>query len=231
DTPALTAFNERLACARANKARAILSASPPAGAGVGPRITAVVGHGPTPGPAADRQSVVLIVSVPPPPPPPPPPTPPPVLKPGPRTPCERDCEFAFRDCLNRSSSPLQCLAERSACDRGCIGSRPRFEVCARLLQPPVEVSGCNHAYVETPTRRYAIITPCTGRLSFADPIRGGVALKTDRSPDPCNRRPTCIECVPRPGITDLERCFESQFTAYAGPSLHKLLGPNSNTFA
>jgi hypothetical protein len=75
DTPALTAFNERLACARANKAQAILSASPPTGPGVGARITNVVGHGPTPGPAADRQSVVLIVTVPPPPLPPPPPPP------------------------------------------------------------------------------------------------------------------------------------------------------------
>jgi hypothetical protein len=58
-----------------------------------------------------------------------------------------------------------------------------------------------------------------------------VALKTDRSPDPCGRRPTCLNCLPKPGITDLETCFESQFSAYAAPSLHKLLGPNSNTFA
>jgi len=226
DAPSLSAFNEKLACARANKARDVLIAPPPAGLGIGPRITDVVGHGPTPGPASDRQSVVLIVRAP----PPPPRRVPPVVKPGPRTPCERDCESTFDECIQRTFNPLQCLATRSACERFCVGSRPRFEVCARLLQPPVEVSGCNHAYIETPTRRYAIITPCTSQFTFALP-GGGVAIKTDRSPDPCHRRPTCIECIPRPGVTDLERCFESQFRAYAAPSQHKILGPNSNTFA
>ncbi|MFN2537020.1 MAG: peptidoglycan-binding protein [Mycobacteriales bacterium] len=157
-------------------------------------------------------------------------TPPPVIKPGARTPCERNCFFDFQRCLNLSENPQACLATFGGCRRGCAGSRSAFEVCVRLLQPPVEVSGCNHAYVETPTRRYAIITPCTGRLSFASPS-GGIALKTDRSPDPCARRPTCIDCIPKPGVTDLESCFAAQFGAYAAPSLHKLLGPNSNTFA
>ncbi|HEU4837449.1 MAG TPA: DUF4157 domain-containing protein [Pyrinomonadaceae bacterium] len=229
DAPSLNAFNEKLACARANKARDVLSAPPPAGLGIGSRITNVVGHGPTPGPASERQSVVLIVSAPPR--PRPRPRVPPVVKPGPRTPCERDCESTFDECISSSLNPLQCLATRSSCELLCRGSRPRFEVCARLLQPPVEVSGCNHAYIETPTRRYAIITPCTSQLSFAEPINGGVAIKTDRSPDPCHRRPTCIECIPKPGVTDLERCFENAFRAYAAPSQHKILGPNSNTFA
>jgi hypothetical protein len=100
----------------------------------------------------------------------------------------------------------------------------------RLLQPPVEVSGCNHAYVETPTHRFAIITPCTSKASFTPPSKG-VAIKTDVSPDPCGRRPTCIECVPKPGVTDLEACFAAQFASYAAPSVHGMLGPNSNTFA
>jgi len=229
----IASFNENLGCARALKARKLLTDLPPDGAGLGGRVTGIVNHGPTPGPILDRRSVVIRTTTPPPPPPPPPPpTPvPPVVKPGPRTRCERDCSFDFDDCLRGSGGPLPCLAQRSVCLGACIGAPSAFEVCVRLLQPPVKVSGCNHAYVETPTRRYAIITPCTSQLSFADPIFGGVALKTDRSPDPCSRRPTCIECIPKPGVTDLERCFRSEFTAYAAPSLLKILGPNSNTFA
>jgi len=228
DAPSLTAFNEKLACARANKARDVLSAPPPGGLGIGARITDVVGHGPTPGPAADRKAVVLILKAPPA--PRPRPRVPPVVKPGPRTPCERDCESTFDECTQNSKNPLECLTARNICQSFCVGSKPKFEVCARLLQPPVEVSGCNHAYIETPRHRYAIITPCTSKASFALP-GGGVALKTDRSPDPCHRRPTCIECVPKPGVTDLEKCFETQFKAYAAPSQHHILGPNSNTFA
>lgn len=162
---------------------------------------------------------------------PPPVSPPTVVKPGSRTPCERNCEFNFLDCINKSDNSLSCIAQRNICFISCTGSKPVFEVCARLLQPPVEISGCNHAYVETPTKRYAIITPCTSKASFALPFVDGVALKTDASPDPCGRRPTCVECIPKPGVTDLEKCFESQFKAYAGPSLHKIFGPNSNTFA
>jgi hypothetical protein len=153
-----------------------------------------------------------------------------IPKPGPRTPCERDCDSNFTECLRRSENPLNCIAQRSFCLPQCLGAKSKFEVCARLLQPPVEVSGRNHAYVETPTHRYAIITPCTSRLSFTPPSTG-VAIKTDVSPDPCGRRPTCVECVPKPGVPDLEACFAAQFASYAAPSVHGLFGPNSNTFA
>jgi outer membrane protein OmpA-like peptidoglycan-associated protein len=222
DGPAL--LNDKLSCSRAEKGAAIIRSSAPAGITIS-SVQATGGIKPAFDPTL--RSVGVAVSTPLPKPIPPPP----VVKPGARTPCERKCSFDFDDCVRRSENPLACLAQRSACLGGCVGAPSGFEVCARLLQPPVEVSGCNHAYIETPTRRYAIITPCTGKLTFADPIFGGVALKTDRSPDPCGRRPTCIECKPKPGVTDLEKCFESQFRAYAGPSLHKIFGPNSNTFA
>jgi hypothetical protein len=214
-------LNERLACTRAQRGLAVVKRSAPSGVTIS-SVVATVG-GPTTAHDARMRAVGVNIST-------PSPAPPPVIKPGPRTPCERNCEFNFSDCLGRSEDTLQCLAQRSACLGGCGSAKPAFEVCARLLQPPVEVSGCNHSYIETPTRRYAIITPCTSKLSFATP-GGGAAIKTDRSPDPCGRRPTCVTCVAKPGVTDLEKCFESQFKAYAAPSVHKLLGPNSNTFA
>jgi hypothetical protein len=214
-------LNERLACSRAQRGLAVVKRSAPASVTIS-SVDATVG-GPTTAHDSKMRAVGVNIST-------PLPTPPPVIKPGPRTPCERNCDFNFRDCLEGSENSQSCLAQRSACLLGCVGAKPAFEVCARLLQPPVEISGCNHSYIETPTRRYAIITPCTSKLSFAAP-GGGVALKTDRSPDPCGRRPTCVTCVPKPGVTDLEKCFESQFKAYAAPSLHKLFGPNSNTFA
>lgn len=225
-------LNNRLSCSRAQKGASVVRRSVPTGV----TISSVDATGGIPGTANDStmRAVGLEVSTPPPArptPSPTPPTPPPTVKPGPRTPCERDCAFDFDDCLARSTNPLNCIARQQSCFQRCAGSPPAFEVCVRLLQPPVEISGCNHAYIETPTRRYAIITPCTSQLSFADPIFGGVALKTDRSPDPCRRRPTCVECIPKPGVTDLERCFETEFRSYAAPSLHKILGPNSNTFA
>ena len=54
------AFDQHLGCARALSARALLTNAAPAGAGLAAgQITAVVNHGPTPGPVAARQSVVL----------------------------------------------------------------------------------------------------------------------------------------------------------------------------
>ncbi|MFZ3382989.1 MAG: DUF4157 domain-containing protein, partial [Candidatus Methanoperedens sp.] len=58
-------FNEQLSCARSSKAHSVLTASPPGGAGIlASRITAIVNHGPTPGPAAERRSVVIRTSTP-----------------------------------------------------------------------------------------------------------------------------------------------------------------------
>jgi outer membrane protein OmpA-like peptidoglycan-associated protein len=66
-------FNEHLSCARARRAEAVLSG--PGGAGIDPARVTTERHGPTPGPAADRRSVVIEAAAPVPVPPGPPPTP------------------------------------------------------------------------------------------------------------------------------------------------------------
>jgi hypothetical protein len=80
-------FNEQLSCARSSKAQSVLTAFPPTGAGIAAsRITTVVNHGPTPGPAAERRSVVIRTSTPTPTPTPiptPTPTPAPAFRCGP----------------------------------------------------------------------------------------------------------------------------------------------------
>ena len=58
-------FNHNLACARARAAEASLTSPGPVGGGVpGGAITGLLNHGPTGGPAADRRSVVLVVTTP-----------------------------------------------------------------------------------------------------------------------------------------------------------------------
>jgi hypothetical protein len=103
-----------------------------------------------------------------------------------------------------------------------------FQVCVRELQ--VSPYG-NHAYIEAPPHRYAIISPtCPG--SWADsPVTRTGGQKWDNSPDPCGRTPTCIPCNPAPGVTDVASCLRNSFATYANPSRYRLLGPNSNTFA
>jgi hypothetical protein len=220
-----TELNERLSCSRAAKGEAVVrSFLPPL-----VRVSSVGATGEVPG--TDNDSTLRAVGIgvatra-------PLPIPPPVVKPGPRNPCERECHFAFEDCLEGATSgldPMRCIAARSQCMQGCAGAPPAFEVCARLLQPPVEVSGCNHSYVETPTKRYAIQTLCTPSWYLG--LGTAIATKTDRSPDPCRRRPTCLPCTPAPGVTDVEACLAAEFAAYPAPAEHRLLGPNSNTFA
>lgn len=58
-------FNEHLSCARALKAKSVITSARPRGAGIaGGRISNVSRHGPTPGPALDRRSVVIRSSTP-----------------------------------------------------------------------------------------------------------------------------------------------------------------------
>lgn len=53
-------YNENLSCARALKAKEVLTSPVPGGAGIdSSRITGVFRHGPTPGPAAERRIVVI----------------------------------------------------------------------------------------------------------------------------------------------------------------------------
>ena len=104
-----------------------------------------------------------------------------------------------------------------------------FKVCARDLQ--VSPVG-QHGYIEAPPFRYAIISPTCPQHWYDSPVLTGTGgQKWDNSPDPCGKSPTCVECRPKPGVTDLAKCFRDAFNAYNNPSLYHLTGPNSNTFA
>ena len=102
------------------------------------------------------------------------------------------------------------------------------QVCARDLQ--VSPVG-HHAYIEAPPFRYAVISPTCPQKWSDNPITGTGGQKWDNSPDPCGKTPTCIDCNPAPGVTDVNRCLRDVFTAYNNPSFYRALGPNSNTFA
>lgn len=108
-----------------------------------------------------------------------------------------------------------------------------FQVCSRPLQS-VLGKWFNHAYVDAPPYRYAVISPlCTPTDGGWDNVvMGTAAQKFDNSPDPCGQSPVnCVDCNPAPGVTDVGRCLRDAFTAYNNPTLYKGTGPNSNTFA
>ena len=110
------------------------------------------------------------------------------------------------------------------------GTGSSFQVCSRDLQGALGLVA-NHAYIEAPPKRYAVIGPLCPAHWYQNPVTGTVAQKWDNSPDPCQKTPRCIGCVPRPGVTNLATCFSAAFAAYSNPSLYLARGPNSNTFA
>ncbi|HEY4281141.1 MAG TPA: hypothetical protein VGM91_23205 [Conexibacter sp.] len=113
---------------------------------------------------------------------------------------------------------------------GTTAAGPTFQVCARDLQGRLGLFA-NHAYIEAPPNRYAIISPLCPANWWENPVTGTVGQKWDNSPDPCGKAPRCVDCVPAPDVTDLASCFRNAFLAYSHPSLYKAAGPNSNTFA
>ena len=115
-------------------------------------------------------------------------------------------------------------------DRQAAFAPPPFQVCSRDLQGFLGLFA-NHAYIEAPPKRYAIISPLCPASPNDGPIRGTTAQKWDNSPDPCGKSPTCIPCNPAPGVADVGACLQSAFSSYEALSLYKALGPNSNTFA
>lgn len=136
-----------------------------------------------------------------------------------------------RQILMREEPPAgQQEAPKGAAPAGPAAPAPVYSVCARDLQGSLGVFA-NHCYIEAPPYRYAIITRCNATSGSDNVVAGTAATKTDVSPDPCSKTPKCVECVPKPGVTDLAKCFRDAFTAYNDPSLYKGLGPNSNTFA
>lgn len=102
------------------------------------------------------------------------------------------------------------------------------QVCSRDLQiSPVG----KHAYIEAPPFRYAVISPTCPQHWYDNAITGTSGQKWDNSMDPCGKSPTCINCRPAPGVTDVATCMRDAFNAYNNPNLYRLSGPNSNTFA
>ncbi|MEU4998002.1 DUF4157 domain-containing protein [Streptomyces sp. NPDC021622] len=101
-------------------------------------------------------------------------------------------------------------------------------VCARPLQ--IGPFG-NHAYIDAPPFNYAIISPMCPQGTLDNPLTGTSGQKWDNSPDPCGKTPTCLTCEPKAGVTSVPECMAAAFRAYNNPSLYKLTGPNSNTFA
>jgi Domain of unknown function (DUF4157) len=108
-----------------------------------------------------------------------------------------------------------------------------YRVCSR----PLQVGGfiANHAYIEAPPYRYAVIGPrCTPTDGGSDNIvfGGGATSKWDNSPDPCDQSPVNrVPCEPAPGVTDVGQCLRNAYNAYNSPNRYLALGPNSNTFA
>jgi uncharacterized protein DUF4157 len=111
------------------------------------------------------------------------------------------------------------------------GTRPVARVCSRPLGAPLGIVG-NHSYIHAPPDTYAVITPLCKLAPNDTPTSQISAQKWDRSPDPCEKAPKCVECVPKPGAGDVSVCLRSAFEAYPNPSLYNAPnGPNSNTFA
>lgn len=104
-----------------------------------------------------------------------------------------------------------------------------FQVCSRELS---FTSLANHAYVRAREKQYAIISPlCPAHWYDSPVVTGTGGQKWDNSPDPCHKTPTCLDCLPAPGVTDVGACLDAAFRAYNNPSEYHLTGPNSNTFA
>jgi hypothetical protein len=108
-----------------------------------------------------------------------------------------------------------------------------FQVCSCPLQIPIIGLFANHAYIEAPPYRYAVIGPVC-RPTDGGPdnmITGAIAPKLDNSPEPCDKERRCVPCRPKSGVRDVAACLRNSFNEYNHPSLYKILGPNSNTFA
>src|SRR5262249_43825184 len=62
-------------------------------------------------------------------------------------------------------------------------------------------------------------------------LLGTAASRRDDSCDPGAAKPDCVPCRPKRGVTDVKQCLRTAFASYDTPTMHKALGPNSNTFA
>ncbi len=113
------------------------------------------------------------------------------------------------------------------------GYKPEAWICGRPLRYPGLSEFFGHAFVAAPPDNYAIIAPLCeptdgGSNGF---ISGTAARKWDNSPDPCDDKAECVVCQPKSGVKDVKKCLRDAFNTYNMPTLHKALGPNSNTLA
>jgi hypothetical protein len=115
---------------------------------------------------------------------------------------------------------------------------PGVKVCARPAM------GFQHGFVDAPPFRYSLLKRCQP-VAGAGPgiplISGGglgvplhptAAYASPHGGDPCGKAPTCVECIPKPGVVDVDRCMAEAHGAYHNPSEYVVFpGPNSNTYA
>jgi hypothetical protein len=104
-------------------------------------------------------------------------------------------------------------------------------ICGRALHYPVLNLVFGHSYVNAPPYVYGIVAPlCTPTDGGSDSLLlgGTAAQKRDNSCDPGGATPECTPCRPKEG-RDVKKCLRDAFDGYNSPTMHKALGPNSNT--
>lgn len=125
-------------------------------------------------------------------------------------------------------------------DDECRGTAPATPpvpadayICGRALNYPALNLLFNHTYISAPPANYGIVAPlCTPTDGgWNNLLLGTAARKRDDSCDPGALTPDCIPCRAKQGVSDVKQCLRDAFDAYNSPTLHKALGPNSNTFA
>lgn len=82
-----------------------------------------------------------------------------------------------------------------------------FQVCSHPLQIPIIGLFANHAYIEAPPYRYAVVGPLCKPTDGGsnNVITGAVAPKLENSPEQCDKELRCVPCHPKPGISNVCR--------------------------
>jgi hypothetical protein len=133
-----TTFNENLSCARALKARTVLTDPVPTGAGIDPaRIVGVFKHGPTPGTTTDRRSAVITG-----------PVPTPTALPG-AVPAAGPTDFQISR-VGTSTASRICFRQNSGTLDPALDSGALAQIAALRSGAPITVSLEGHASADEP---------------------------------------------------------------------------------